>query len=670
MPGIATQFVILERTIDKLTASGDPMLIQVAALLKDPNNSPYAFLGAIGPALADFIPSDPSDPNRPSTPSSPYASVWGQVLSIAGGDGTSANPGALKVIGDFKRILAKAVQIAQDEDLGALKDLRDSGEADAIKNLAAALKTIVDSMLPRVAAIGSGITTGMKPGVNVAPGQPTPPAVTWTAREWMFWKHPGRFATALVNKAKSAPYKSDPRLLAYAYGYLSSFAGSAVGSPFVNSTIGAAYRQQWWRYRWVNNYVDTWVHGKYASGATMAGDTPTPPYAQWPGLCDAKLEDRISIGSIDPVEIMQHLREGTPFPSVLPPSFGDFWMDAWTSAYGPPPLGGRFRAQALNGAAIMTWMKLWFQTSGDVIGCNSAPPMAPPDGCDGGAPSWVDPNVPGDNGSGQTPGLPEPESKPDVGEIVSGIILALLGVAAVIFGGALLGAEAVAVGIALVIDGATEINWAKLRCDLYWLQMYLYNGLKALHDLMTLGAFTHPYPSELALDTTTIQLLGIPYIYNSGKRIVKSRVLFPSSSVANVGKDSMGPFPSKPASGGLGDWVKMPTVAVPGIEEPQTTAYLTSAYPTFFIDDDAANPLTPKTDVKTGGSWPPGERRAPGSTLPVQFGNAVANAVDLIAHAGADLPDWNLDADRGMASLTWQFKNSTYTDPVQIEQEP
>ncbi|HWV24331.1 MAG TPA: hypothetical protein VNZ58_09070, partial [Thermomicrobiales bacterium] len=610
MPGLATQLVILDRTIERLASSSTPSLQQAAQVMKD--NLPFATLGAIGPALADFMPGDPVDPNQPSLGSSPYASVWTQVLAIAGGDGTPADPGALAVIGQFKRFLNKIISIADDEDLGALKDMRDNGEVGEIETLAASLKTIVDGLVPRVTAIGGGITQGMKPAVNVPAGQPVPPPATWTAREYLHWKHPGRFARALSARALSS---GDPRFVAYAYGYLSSFAGSVSGSPFINSTIGASYRQQWWRYRWVNNYIDTWTYGWHTSGATMSGDTPSPPYEKWGSLCDANLQKRLEVGSIDPVDIMQHLREGTPFPKLLADDFAKYWMDAWIDAYGAPPLGSRFGADKLNGAFIMTWMKLWFETSGEVIGCNPAPPMAPPGNCND-APSWVDPNVPGDNGNGQQPSIPEPESDPDVGEIVTGVILALLGAASLFFGGGLAGAAAIGVGVGLVIDGATDINWAKLRCDLYWLQMYLYNGLKALHDLLTLGAFTHPYPSELAMDSTTIQLLGIPYTFDSGKRLAKSRVLAPRELSRFLKVEIEGSFPAQTWTGGLGDWVKMPT----GIEDPQTTGYLARDYPTFFIDDDAANPLTPDSDVRTGTTWPPGERRVPGTDVPVLFG--------------------------------------------------
>lgn len=660
MPGLATQFVILDRTIDRMSGSGDSSLQQAAQVIRD--NLPFAYLGAVGPALADFIPGDPVDPNLPSLGNSPYSSIWTQVLAIAGGDGTSADPGALAVISKFKFFLDKIIGITNAEDLGALKDMRDNGEVKEIESLAASLKTIVDGLVPRVAAIGSGITQGMKPVVNVGPGQKTPIPATWTAREFLHWKRSGTFAAALAKRAKSS---GDPRFLAYTYGYLASYSGSVSGSPFVNSTIGASYRQQWWRYRWVNNYVDTWVHGLYASGATMTGDTPNPSYDKWPGLCDAKLQDRLNFGAIDPVDIMKRLRDGSSFPKLLPDDFSKYWMDAWADAYGPPPIGSRFDADLLNGAFIMTWMKLWLQTSGEVIGCNPAPPMSPPGDC-GGAPSWVDPNVPGDNGAGQQPSIPEPQSNPDVGEIVTGAILALLGAASLFFGGGIAGAAAIGVGVGLIIDGATQINWAKLRCDLYWLQMYLYNGLKALHDLLTLGAFSHPYPSELALDSTTIQLLGIPYTFNSGTRLVKSRVLAPRELGEYLKFDIEGSFPARTWTGGLGDWVKMPT----GIETPETTGYLAKAYPTFFVDDDGANPLTSNSDVKSGTTWPPGERRVPGIPLPVLFGNAVANTVDLIANAGSPLPDWNLDGDRGLAWLTWEFQNDVLSDPVVAEPEP
>lgn len=248
-------------------------------------------------------------------------------------------------------------------------------------------------------------------------------------------------------------------------------------------------------------------------------------------------------------------------------------------------------------------------------------------------------------------------------------MLALLGAAQFLFSGGLAGSSAIRAGVDLIVDGATEINWAKLRCDLYWLRQYLNNGLRALHDLLTLGGFSHPYPGELALDSTTITLLGIPYTFDSGKRLAKSRPLFPQHLIEVAHGDPAGRFPSKVWTGSLGAWTQMPTETNPGIEETETTAYLRAEYPPFAIDDAAANPLTADGDVRTGGRWPPGERRLPGTQVPVTFANAVDNAVDLIRHAGDSVPDWNLDGDRGLASLTWQFTGPAMADPVQIGAE-
>ena len=655
MPGIATQFVILEQTIARLHA-GNSKQQHVAGVMHD--NLPFAYLGALGPALADFIPSDPPPPNTPSIGgTSPYTTLWKQIFAITGGDGTDADPGMFKILSTFRDFLAKIVPAAAAHDLGALKDLKNSGQLDAVVKMADLLKTLVDSFTPKVVTIGTAITAGMKPGVNVPVGKHIPNPVTWTAREWLFWKHPGRFATALVKRAQAS---NDPRFIAYSLGYLSSFAGNVAGSPFVNSIVGGAYRPQWWRHRWINNYVDTWVYGAHKSGATMMGDTPSMPYADWPGLCDAALHANIQLGPLDPVDVMARLRNGDPFPAVLPSDFADYWMRAWTDAYGAQL--GRFQAKALNGAYVMTWMKLWFQTSGSVIGCNPAPPMTPPSHCDGNQPPWVDPFTapPGDNGQGLAPPTPTFEHDPDVAETVTGIILAVLGVAAVCFGGGAAGAAAIAAGVGMIIDGELNFTWDKLNCDLYWYQHFLHNGVETLHNLTTLGAFTHEYPAKLAEDTTTINLLGAKIPFDSGKRVVRSQ--------PRIVRAQAGEYPSKPWSGSLGTWPNAPTGADPGWEQELTTAYYVTAYPSFFVDD-AANPVIPDGDVKTGGSWPPGFRVAPGKDSPVQVGNAVDNALDLIAHAGADLPDWNLDADRGMAALTWAFKDDTYTDPVSIVPE-
>ena len=120
--------------------------------------------------------------------------------------------------------------------------------------------------------------------------------------------------------------------------------------------------------------------------------------------------------------------------------------------------------------------------------------------------------------------------------------------------------------------------------------MYLNNGLKALHDLLTLGGFTHPYPSELALDSTTITLLGVPYTFDSGKRLAKSRPLFPKELINALHREPVGSYPTKAWDGGLGTWTQTPTASSPGVEAEETTAYLVAEYLSFAVADDINNP--------------------------------------------------------------------------------
>jgi hypothetical protein len=642
MPGIPTHFVILEKTIEKLGASPNPSLNAIANLMRKKDNSAYAYLGAIGPALGDFIPSDPAA--KPGLPSgTQYLRIWQAIFGVVGGDGTSANPGLYSILKAINDFLDQVTAIVDAEDMDSLKAFQD--QIDIINQTMSQLSTLVLS-IPTVAISIASSICALRPAVDAPLGLPVPPPEVWDVRDFLHWKKTGPFVKALLKRAEDS---GDDRFKAYAYGYVTSYAAKVCGSPFVNSIVLGPYRTQWWRHRWINNWVDAWIYGANGASASMAGDTPTPPYEAWPNLCDSNLQEKIGLPGIHPVDIMARLRPPQQsFPPVLPPEFAQFWVNAFSDAYGPPTPGSPIKAEALNGAYLMTWMVLWFQTSGAALGCNPAPPMAPPDNC-GDTPSWSDPNVPGDNGSGQVPPAPEVETGVDVGKVVCGIILILLGAPSRYFGGAAAAAGQISGGLDLILNAGT-VNWQKLRCDLYWYRIYLYNGLKVLHEILSLGGFAYPYANELANDQTVLSLLGAPFKYDSGQNLCKSRV-------------RRNEFPAKPWDCKLGTWTLEPTAW----EQPEQIAYETAQYPSFFVADPT-NSLN-KGEVRIGGTWPPGYRMVPGTDLPVQFGNAVDNAVDLLSNIGADFPSWNLDADRGLAFLTWQFTGN-YTDPVAIEPEP
>ncbi len=655
MPGIATLFQTLDLTIAKLDAEG---LSQFSGVMR---NNPYAYLGAIGASIGDFLPSDAS---QDSQPESTYASVWRTIFRYLGGD-----LGILATLRGINEVLDQLEPVAKSEDLDALKGLADGGITDKIEALAQNFEDLVTDLQDKAPEIGRAIAKDLRPKVATASKtDPVPSPEKWTARDVLHWKRSGRFVRNLLDKAQTT---NDDRLRAYAYGYLVSYATKVCGSPFVNSSVGGPFRTQWWRQRLVRNYVDAWVHGYYTNQPgrpTFTNDVPSPAYADWPQLCGANLHKRLNLGPSDPIApgaLLDLVKTRKPFPSALPADFAQRWFEALQATYGSavPP---NVTAGALNDAYLTTWLLLWVQTSG-IFGCRLPPPTKPPDDC-GTNESTLDPFQEKPGGGVNLP--PSTKIDPDTDETkkICGIIWAILGAVAFVAGAAAQGATALGFGI----DAATHsvsVDWKKIRCMIYWYRMYMYNGLNGLQKFLALTGFGYPDTKDFTDDPLVLKLRGLtgPTL-GTGLTLVRSKVpeYFPSKPWITVDPtDSETQINIKLTT----RFEKAPDASDPGFEAPNAVAYLAGAYPSFFIDDDVANPMG--GDVKTGGGFPFRSAGIIGAALlPMSFGNAVANAVDLFKHMDAAFPDWNLDGDRGLAWVTWQFKGGKYDpDAVQVEAE-
>lgn len=638
MPGIATHFKILDLTLAKLAGVADLTGIR-DAIKAHPQ---YAYLGAIGPAITDFMPG-----NRVENP---LLDIWAEIFSLIG-DGMRVEKGLLTVLSDIRTLLAQFQPIVESEDFDALNAIKD--ELGKVTEVDDQLQAIFDQIPFIILPIGAGIMANMRPAVSsVSINDPVPQNNFWELRNFLYWKKTGDFAKKLLDKAKEDGVAEH---IAYAYGYLVSYVANVTGSPFVNSSIGAPYRNQWWRHRWVNNYIDAWVHGKYETGATMTGDIPNPPYEDWTNLCDADLHKKIELSEHDPQELMAKLYKNEPLSDTvyLTSGFGQYWISAFKETYNNPDATvGDLEPSDLNDAYLLTWLILWFQTSSDGLGCNIQPEISPSVDC-GEEPSWVTPEASDEGGTVTVPAPPEPEieSDPDVGKIISGVILALLGLGFLATGNAGAGGVAIWQGVEDIIEGASAPNWDKLKCDLFWYNLYIYHGVEALHEILSVAAFRYPRATDLGIDSIISEFFpDIIEPYDSGKTVTKSR--------------AHDEFPKKVWSTGF-NWMDYPSGA---LEMPSTIAYMTAAYPSFFIDDPA-NPLS-NGEVRIGGSWPVRTSiTTSAAVLPIQFGNAVENAIDLFRHLDGDFPNWNLDADRGLAYHTWEYLNGLYLDPLAIAPE-
>jgi hypothetical protein len=646
MPGIATHFHVLDRAIDELAAAG---MTDIADLMR---NNPYAYLGAVGPALMDFISSDPPPPG--ATPPDDYAKIWRLLFSAVGGD-----TGLVSTLAEIQNLIDELQTLADNEDCHGLEDFRDSGKMKKATDLSNQFAALISNVVSLAQQIFGIISQDLRPKFcTLDPNAPTPPPTEWPARDFLSWKKTGQFAKALIARANSS---GDKRLLAYAYGYLVAFATSATGSPFVNSVVGGPPRTQWWRQRFIKNYVDAWVYGFYNAGAHMTGDSgdiPNPPYDQWPSLCAANLHTKIELpnSNVDPKKFMASLNQ--PFPQVVPGDFANNWALAVQDVFGgavPPQLV----AGGLNSAYLMTWLVLWFQTAGP-LGCNLKPPPGPPDACTG-EPSDLDPFNFGPGGSPPGPPDPSPDVSENTGVEVCGIILIILGGIGVLAGGAAAGAAAIGEGISLLdCSNAATIDWKGWKCKIFWFREYIFNGLVGLQRMLSLAGFTYPEAKALGFDTNALNLSGIKLPFESAINLVKS---------PREGRDQ--PFPSKcwnttGADEGVFSFNQRPDGTNPGFETPRTIAYIAGwQYPSWFVEDPG-NPLSNGEVKSNGGTL---LRFDPPATA-TPFGNAVENAVDLFKNLTVKFPNWNLDGDRGIAYYTWQFKAGYDPDNVQVVPEP
>lgn len=648
MIGMATKLGALELLRKRLQASSDPTLASYGALLA--SQPEYAAFGALGTSLGDFVPVRvPPEGPLGSSGANPYVTLWKLLFKVYGGDETPANPGLKPVLDRIRNLLDRLDAVAATEDLDGLKAM--SGEVDTLNQIATDLAAI----LVAIKGDGTVFNLGIVPEVvdligarsqpasvrpRVGGGAGFPPRF-WTVREFMSKRRTGRFARKLWAQAQSSG-RDD--IKAYALGWLSSWSLSAGGSSAIASIVGAPARNQWWRSRFVGNYIDLWSHG-YA----RVGPRPKP-YADWPNLCDQKLHEAIAVpgNTFKADAMMRDLRLGNPLGTALPAAFVADWLAVYEAVYGD--LGDnrpKMDADRLQDGYAMAWLVLWFQTSPESLGCNAVMPVAPTD-C-GGAPPWTDPLVPGDAGGGVGgPPPPEIDKKIKTENLVCAILLAIIGIAAFCFQAWAVGGAAIAAAIAVAASGGT-IDWDKFRCSLAWYRLYLYNGLRALHDVMSLGGVVHPYTGELSADITAISLLSaVPTRIRTGDNIVMTRTAREN-------------YPIQPWNGAGFTWFEETTGP---LEQPPTWAALAAAYPSGFLDDPA-NPLGSRSPFDPS-PWP---FAADSNNRPLGFINSVDAVLAWLGAPSDELPSHDLDGDRGLGFQAWRFTGDSWTNPVNIEPE-
>ena len=451
----------------------------------------------------------------------------------------------------------------------------------------------------------------------------------------------GDFAQALLANAGD-----DDRLKAYAYGYMVHVATAVTAQPFVNAIVGGASRSHWWRQRLISNFVDSWVHGYYSAPATMNGDTPEPPYEDWPELCAEKLHEKIDLGlGIEGMAIVDAVLGTNADGEVPEPGSDDLEaLAAFLSetakevygAFGELPavqldIAHDFSVQAFRRAYLGLSAVLWLQTSGEGPVCARELTREPPEECYENPPSWVE----------KFESSPKPSKHK--GTLAGSIILAILAILSLLTGGlsAGLAALAGAAGTAVV---TSNTFWAELRCILYWTR-YMVRAIE-LKTAEFLVETTLAPPSVMRLGGFG-DVGGTPGPARGAEGRPLTRTTVPDGAYPRQMDRGHEDTPHAPDIGYRG----YPINADP--EEPLQAIWPSigaNRYPSFALDGEG------QWILQNGGVMAPASfPTATGSAgEPLFFGNSVANAVQVLRAEGAGLANYNLDADRGYGWLTWR----------------
>jgi hypothetical protein len=417
-------------------------------------------------------------------------------------------------------------------------------------------------------------------------------------KNW-FWIEMGhgrrtnQFASNLLQGAKN-----DPALKAYACGYLTHIMTDVIGHPFVNQIVGGPFRTQWHRHHLIENFMDSWAWQNYYNA----------------NILEAKLDQRMAFGDRDLPPGLSALID-TTFQKTYPNDHKTYFQ-----LHVPKRIG---QASYLSQDDINETYRLFrsFLEMATSRGIMSMPAPVPPV---------------------LIPGLNNIISSPPNSSGSSFSWSALWNWIKWIF-------ETIGKILTLPAHILASLGTYGLRYALYLVTKLLYQAYRDLRWTLVLGGYLMPEPDDL--------------LSNYGIEFTTQRQPIPSQRYNNLSY----PYPMLeydylqisrhqiyyPFSGSQYYVEKLMTESSP---------YPVGAHPDYFIEKAIRNNAATAALMNAQQSWDT-EFTNQATINTGQLGNAVDWCAELIVKAAnnnlsipADLPDWNLDSDRGYGWLNWYWK--------------
>jgi hypothetical protein len=562
-------------------------------LLKGDPCSPYAAFGSVGPDFLFFSVKE-------------YGTKLDELVNF-----TFAAYDALEPLVEFYETYVEPVEQALEDALTAADQL-------LFKGLIGDLKTTVDLLnTTALTAVGALVTSGVDLFFPFFPKiQQGAPENEWYYFDFLHYRRTGRFASTMWNLAGG-----DADLQRYVLGYVSHIGADVVGHPFVNAVTGGPYRTHWHRHKLVENWMDAWARRHYGDLQGVKACLKLGPDDQYAGH---------SISGSYYYRLVE-FEDGR-----MPDKLQSLFAKALQSTYADIP-HPEMMVEADVDAAYRLWLA-WFRRSTSIGSAQKPVPVPPPAVATALYNSYVSGLPPFPGGGGGPPG-----GAGGLGNILQALFDFAQWVADVAsYTLDWMGNNAGSI-FALTYVGALNV----LKWLLYQVRKGVYEVYDSLRFMLVLGGYIFPEAQDLDKHPWGTALLSPQFAHLTGGAAADF-MLYPRAQEVHA------------QAGTTEHHLTYPSTAQEQQHAEPAPQPFHDEFPNTFISDEPLPPSFLTTEQQLNDSLAPyGSPQATHEVDKLTWTTAqLGNAIDFSAHLAAqritNLPNYNLDGDRGYGWKTWR----------------
>ncbi|GAB4115253.1 MAG: hypothetical protein Kow001_16410 [Acidobacteriota bacterium] len=595
MPGPIVHLIVQQRLRRYLPEFGGAQGKELSSLLGESPCSPYAGFGSMGPDFLFF------SLKEYGTPLDEFANfifgVYDAFEPLIEFYENTIEP----VVASIENAIMTADEILFQGLFQQIKDTADLATSAALNAAGVVVTQNIDLFYPFYPKIQDGAKE-----------------TDWYWFDFLHYRRTGRFASTMWNMAGG-----DKDLRRYVIGYASHIATDVVGHPFVNAVTGGPYRMHWHRHKVVENWIDAYARKRYSDSSSLKKCLKL-------GAGDIYVPDSIA-GS--------YYSRLTEFPGKkLPQKLADLLADAMKQVYSDID-HPEFLDPADLDTTYRLWL-LWFERSTSIGDAQKPTPVPPPG------------SAALDLLTDFASGFPTPSGGGGGG----GGGFSVWDIFAAIFAFVKWLVEVLAYTLTWIITHAIDIISLPLTTALEMLKWLLYQIQKAIWEiydnlrfLLVLGGYLFPEARDLQKSPWGLALLNTAFVHLTGGVGANFNLYPRKQEVHNLGGPIehhllyQGTLQEKPHAepAPLPFHGFFPEAFIDkGYTFDPFIETLYSCKTPYLAPGGSPNDATHEVDKMT---WNTG-----------QLGNALVFSARLIATRIADLPNFNLDGDRGYGWKTWR----------------